>query len=156
MAKKYIVTLTDEERQYLEQFTTTGKRGARQLNHARILLKADINHTSGGWCDTDIKDALDVSLRTIERVRHRFVEEGLESSLTHRPGAGRQRKMDGDVEAHLIALRCSAPPKGVARWTLRLLADKMIELNYVDTISHETVRQTLKKISSNPGKKNAG
>ena len=86
-----------------------------------------------------------MSIRTIERVRKRFVEEGLEAALKYRPGGGRKRKLDGEVEAHLIALRCSEAPKGKARWTLRLLADRMVELNYVEQLSHESVRQVLKK-----------
>lgn len=156
MVKKYIVRLNDEEREFLDQFITTGKRGARQINHARILLKSDMNHETGGKTDTEIKDALDISLRTIERVRQRFVEEGLDASLKQRPGAGRKRKLQGKEEAHLIALRCGKPPQGEARWTLRLLADKMVELNHVEALSHETVRQTLKKISFNPGDKAVG
>lgn len=156
MAKKYIVSLSDEEHQVLEQFTTTGKRGARQINHARILLKADINHPGGGWLDVEIQEALDVSVRTIERVRQRFVEQGLDAAIKHKPGAGRKRKMQGAQEAHLIALRCRKPPEGQARWTLQLLADQMVELNYIESISHETVRQTLKKTNSNLGEKQAG
>lgn len=156
MVKKYIVTLSDEEKDFLEQFITTGKHGARQINHARILLKANTRQKSGGCLDTQIHEALDVSLRTIERVRQRFVEEGLESAIKQRPGAGRKRKMNGDKEAHLVALRCCKPPIGQARWTLRLLADKMVELEYVEDLSHETVRQTLKKTYSSPGESNVG
>lgn len=156
MVKRYIVVLSDEERQRLETFIRTGRRGARQINHARILLKADINQPHGGYRDTQIQEALDVSIRTIERVRQRFVEEGVDSSINHRPGAGRKRKITGEEEAHLIALRCRKPPVGHARWTLRLLADQMVELGYIDQISHETVRQTLKKMNFNPGVRNAG
>lgn len=156
MVKKYIVALNDEEKQFLEEFTTTGKHGARQINHARILLKANINQELGGCNDTEIEDALGISLRSIERVRQRFVEEGLESAIKQRPGAGRKRKILGEEEAHLVALRCSKPPIGKARWTLRLLADKMVELEYVEELSHETVRQALKKTLSNPGEKQVG
>lgn len=145
MVKKYIVALSAAERQYLEQFTTTGKRAAYQITHARILLKADLNQEEGSWCDVEIQTALDVAVRTIERVRQRFVEEGLEAALKRRPGAGRKRQMQGEQEAHLIALRCSEPPQGQARWTLRLLAEQMVELNYMESISLETVRKTLKK-----------
>lgn len=145
MVKKYIVTLTEEEGQYLEQFTTTGKHAAYQINHARILLKADRNQPNGSWRDEDIKAAFDMSIRTIERVRQRFVEEGMEAALKCRPGAGRKQKLNGDVEAHLIALRCSDAPTGQGRWTLRLLAERMVELNYVEQLSHESVRQVLKK-----------
>jgi transposase len=156
MVKKYIVGLSEKEQKYLEQFTTTGKHAAYQINHARILLKANINGEGGGWRDADIQAALDISLRTIERVRQRFVEEGLEASLKHRPGAGRKRQVQGEQEAHLIALRCSQPPQGQARWTLRLLADQMVELGYAEAISHETVRQTLKKMNFNPGNRSVG
>lgn len=156
MVKKYIVALSDGEKQFLDEFTTTGKHGARQINHARILLKADINHELGGACDTAIHDALGISLRSIERVRQRFVEEGLEPAIKQRPGAGRKRKILGEEEAHLVALRCSKPPVGQAKWTLRLLADKMVELEYIEELSHETVRQSLKKIPSNPGEKQVG
>lgn len=156
MVKKYIVTLTEEERQYLEQFTSTGNHAAYQINHARILLKADRNQPHGSWRDEAIKAALEISIRTIERVRQRCVEEGLEAALKCRPGAGRKRKLDGDVEAHLIALRCSDAPTGRGRWTLRLLAERMVDLNYVDQISHESVRQVLKKTNCNPGSRSAG
>jgi transposase len=156
MTKKYQVDLTAEERQYLEQFTTTGKHAAYQINHARILLKADRNQPGGGWRDTEIQSALDLSLRTIERVRKRFVEDGMEAALKSRSGAGRKREVTGEVEAHLIALRCSNVPSGQGRWTLRLLAERMVELNYVEHISHESVRQVLKKTNCNPGGKRAG
>jgi transposase len=156
MVKRYIVTLSDEERKSLEALIHTGRRSARQINHARILLKADTNQSNGGSRDTEIEEALDVSVRTIERVRQRFVEEGLDSSIQHRPGAGRKRKVTGEQEAHLIALRCRKPPIGHARWTLRLLADQMVELGYIDQISHETVRQTLKKMNCSRGVRHAG
>lgn len=156
MVKKYIVTLSEEERQFLEHFTTTGNHAAYQINHARILLKADRNQPDGSWCDVAIKGALDISLRTIERVRQQFVEEGLQAALKQRAGAGRKRKLQGKQEAHLIALRCGEPPEGRARWTLRLLADQMVALGYVESTNHETVRQTLKKTPCNPGNKSAG
>jgi transposase len=156
VVKKYIVTLNEEERQFLEQFTTTGRHAAYQINHARILLKADQNQPGGSWSDSDIQEALDISVRTIERVRQRFVEEGLQVSLKQRPGAGRKRQIQGEQEAHLIALRCSEPPKGKERWTLRLLANQMVELGYLESTSHETVRQTLKKTNYRGGSKSAG
>ena len=149
MVKKYVVRLSDEERQNLQEIVTTGKRAAALINHARILLKADCQQ-SPGWRDQDIKEALDISLRTIERVRKRFVEEGLEAALTPRPHPRRPRKLDGTTEAHLVALCCSEPPEGQGRWTLRLLAQQMVELNYVDDISHESVRQLLKKNELQP------
>lgn len=156
MVKKYIVSLSEEERQSLEQMVTTGKRAAYTINHARILLKADRNQPQGSWRDQDIKEAFDISLRTIERVRQRFVEEGLEAALKYRPGGGRKPKLDGDVEAHLVALRCREAPNGRGRWTLRLLADQMVELGYVEHLSHESVRQVLKKTNCNPGDNSAG
>src|SRR5262245_38732768 len=142
--KKYVVTLTDDERQHLEQLLTKGKAAARTLRHAQALLKAD---QPGGWKDTDIADAFALSVRTVERLRQRFVEAGLEAALKPRPVPRLPRKIDGEVEAHLVALTCSAPPKGRQRWTLRLLADKMVELGHVSSLSHEGVRQALKKTS---------
>lgn len=144
--KKYIVALSPEERQNLERLTTTGKAPASKLNHARILLKADINQQTGGWRDQDISDALDISVSTIERIRHRFVEESLDAALSRQtPVRTKPRLLDGEQEAHLIALACAQTPEGQGRWTLRLLAQRMVELAYVESISHETVRQTLKK-----------
>ena len=146
--KKYIVALIPEERDYLEQLVTKGKTAAYKINHARILLKADINQKGGGWLDLDISKALDISLSTISRVRKRLVEEGLESALARIPQKNRKPKsLDGEKEAYLIALACSEAPAGQARWTLRLLANKMVELGYVEKVSHETIRQTLKKTS---------
>jgi transposase len=156
MVKKYIVSLSEAERQRLEEMVTTGKRAAYVINHARILLKTDRNQANGSWCDQRIKDALDVSLRTIERVRQRCVEEGVEAALAVRSGRGRKRSLDGETEAHLIALRCGEPPAGRGRWTLRLLADQMVELGYAEELSHESVRQLLKKTNSNLGDRPAG
>ena len=157
MAKKYVVALTEDERQALEKLTTTGKHTVSRLNHARILLKADINQPDGGWTDKEISAALDISLRTIERVRQRFVEESLEAALNRRPGGGaKHRRLDGDQEAHLVVLVCSDPPKGRARWTLRLLADRIVELGYVESICHETVRKKKKKMNYTLGGRNAG
>jgi transposase len=146
--KKYIVALTAEERETLEKLTTTGKTAAYKLNHARILLKADINQTEGGWRDQDISKALDISVPTIERVRQRFVEQSLAAALSRQaPSRHKPRLLDGEQEAHLIALACAETPEGQRKWTLRLLAEQMVELGYVDSISHETVRQTLKKMT---------
>jgi transposase len=150
------VSLTAEERQSLEEIIYTGKRAAATMNHARILLKADTQQPQGSWRDQDIKAALDISIRTIERVRQRFVEEGLEAALKPRPGRGRKRKIDGAAEAHLVALRCSEPPLGRGRWTLRLLAERMVELDYLDELSHESVRQVLKKTNYSLGGNPAG
>lgn len=156
MVKKYIVSLSAEERQSLEEIVSTGKRAASTINHARILLKADTQQAQGSWRDQDIKAALAISIRTIERVRQRFVEEGLEAALKPRPGRGRTPKLDGEAEAHLVALRCSDPPNGRGRWTLRLLADRMVELEYLDELSHESVRQVLKKTNYSLGDNPAG
>jgi transposase len=150
--KKYIVSLNAEERQFLEQFTTPGKASVSAINHARILLKADINQPDGGWKDEAIRDALEISVSTIERVRERFVEESLEACLKPRPRQrSRSRCLDGEQEAHLIAIACSSAPSGQARWTLRLLADRLVEVGEVEQISHETVRQTLKKMNLSLG-----
>lgn len=146
--KKYLVTLMDEERRGLEQLIRRGKAAARKLTHARILLKADSGSGGPCWDDATIAETLEVGIATVERVRKQFVEAGLEAALTRRkPQREYQRKLDGDGEAHLIALACGEAPEGRARWTLRLLADRMVALEYVDTVSHETVRQTLKKTS---------
>lgn len=157
MNKKYVVTLTDEERTMLEDLTRMGKAAARKLTHARILLKADARPGRPGWQDQQICVALDVSESTVRRVRELFVEEGVAAALNPRP-ARRPRvfKLDGAGEAHLIALACSAPPAGQKRWTLRLLAAQMVELAYVDTLSHETVRQVLKKVNCNRGGRTNG
>ncbi len=150
--KKYIVSLTPEERQELEQLTKTGKAPAYKVNHARILLKADTNQAEGGWTDQTISEALDISSSTIERVRQRFVEESLEAALQRkRLQRYKVHRLDGEQEAHLIALTCSAAPEGYGRWSLRLLAERMVELDYVETVSHETVRQTLKKTNDRLG-----
>lgn len=150
--KKYIVSLTAEEREELEQLTTTGKVSAYKMNHARILLKADTNQADGGWTDESIRQALDISVTTIERVRQRFVETSLEAALSRQVQQQRKpRRLDGEQEAHLIAMTCGEAPEGHARWSLRLLAERMVELEVVESISHETVRQTLKKTTSNPG-----
>jgi transposase len=147
--KKYRVTLTEEERKTLEQLISRGKGAARKLLHARILLKADENV---GWSDERISEALDVSLSTIGRVRERFVEEGLEVALERKaPQRVYQRRLDGAQEAHLVALVCSPPPEDRGRWTLQLLADKMVELDDVESVSKETIRQTLKKMNLSPG-----
>jgi hypothetical protein len=150
MNKKYRVTLTAEERAELERVLARGKADVRCLKHAQILLKADQAAGGPAWRDERIAEAFAVSLATVERVRQRFVEEGVPAALrSYRTGTRvYERKLDGAQEAHLIALACSAPPAGRARWTLRLLAQHMVDLAYVDTVSSETVRQTLKKTRS--------
>lgn len=127
------------------------------MNHARILLKADINTQDGGWTDEEISKALDISISTMERGRKLFVEQGLEIALGRQTAkTKKQHKLDGEQEAHLIVIACSQTPAGQARWTLRLLAQKMVELEIVDSISHETIRQTLKKTNLNLGSLNHG
>ncbi len=155
--KKYIVALSPEERESLESLTTTGKASAYKLNHARILLKADINQEGGGWRDQAISDALDISVSTIERIRQQFVEQSLETALSRQtPIRTKPRLLDGEQEAHLIALACAEAPEGQGKWTMRLLADQLVELGHVESISHETVRQTLKKTNLSPGCRNVG
>ena len=157
MVKKYIVDLSVEERTELEQFTRTGRHAADRITLARILLKADCNQPGGSWKDEAIAAALDVGVATVGRVRRRFVELSLEAALKRQPGGGRkQRVLNGESEAHLVALVCSQAPSGRARWTMRLLADQMVQLGHVETVSHETVRQTLKKTNYSPGNKTAG
>ena len=148
--KKYVVTLTAEERQSLSHLITAGKAAAKKLAHARILLKADVADGGPAWPDDRIAEAVAVSRATVERVRQRFVEQGLEAALDRKrqQRPSRQPTLDGAAEARLIALACSAPPKGRAAWTLRLLADRLVELEVVESVSHETVRQALKKTSS--------
>jgi transposase len=144
--KQYCVTLTEDERAALGQRVATGRGPARELTHARILLKADQGPGGPAWVDTAIAAALDVSVPTIERVRRRFVEYGLDAAIRQRrPRREYRGRLDGEQEAHLVALACTPPPLGRRRWTLRLLADKLVELRYIDGVSHETVRQVLKK-----------
>lgn len=152
MKKKYIVTLTEEERRVLQEMLSRGKAAARKLTHARILLKADVAAGGPGWNDERIAEGLEVGRATVERVRKEFVEEGLEAALERRkPRRLYQRKLDGDGEAHLVALACQKPLEGRSRWTLQLLADRMVQLEYVDQISYQTVRRTLKKTNSSLG-----
>lgn len=139
-AKKYIVTLTNEERQELLALTRAGEISARKMKRAQILLKADEN-----WKDKDIIAALNSSRSTVERMRKRYVEGGLEKALKEDPRPGAKRKLDGRAEAYLIALACSDPPEDSDHWALRLLADELMELGMVESISHEAVRQYLKK-----------
>ena len=148
--KKYKVTLTAEERQQLADLTASGKAAAKKLTHARILLKADAADGGPAWTDDRIAEALDVSVATVERVRQRFVEQGLEAALVRKKQdhPSRPPLLDGAAEARLIALACSAPPQGRKAWTLSLLAGKLVELEVVEAISYETVRQVLKKMNS--------
>jgi transposase len=139
MAKKYAVDLSEEEQALLDKMITSGTQRVRKTNHARILLKANAS-----WTDPAIAEALNVSIPTIQRVRQRFIEQGFEQALNPSPTRRKyQRLLDGVQEAYLIALACSAPPQGYRRWSLRLLAEKMIQMEYANELSHETVRQVL-------------
>jgi transposase len=146
-AKRYKVDLSQAERAELEGMTRKGQVSARKMKRAQILLKA-----SEGWRDADIAEALDTGHSTVERIRRRFVEGGLRHALNENARPGQKRRLDGRAEAHLIALVCSERPDGQARWSMRLLADKLVALDVVDSVSHETVRQTLKKMTSSPGR----
>jgi transposase len=146
MNKKYVVRLEDEERKRLETLVSQGRAAARTIQRAWVLLKADVGPAGPGWSDSEIQQTFAVGLVTIYRVRQTLVEEGLAAVLTRRPKSRhRHRKLDGEQEAHLIALACSKPPAGRRRWTVRLLASKFVELGYTDRVAPETVRQTLKK-----------
>jgi transposase len=147
--KRFKVTLDADERQHLHDLIAAGKAAARKLTHARILLKADAAQGGPAWQDGRIAEALEVSTDTVERVRQRFVELGLDAALDRkqRERPPREIKLDGRAEARLIALACSTPPEGRAVWTMKLLADKLVELEVVDSISDETVRLALKKTS---------
>ena len=144
--KRYIVTLTVEEREQLHGLVSKGKAAAYKQRHARVLLKADQGPKGEHWTDAQISRALDVGSSTIERLRQRFVEEGLEACLQRKAQKNRKaKKFDGAAEARLSAVACSAPPVGRERWTLKLLADEMVALEIVDSVCCETVRKTLKK-----------
>jgi transposase len=151
MKKLYHVRLSDEERAYLQGLTSKGKSSARKLNRARVLLLVD-----AGKRDQEIRDAVGVKASFVERTRQRFAEGGMERALNDQPRPGRKPKLDGKQEAFLVALNCSDAPDGQETWTLRLLADRMVELQMVEEISHETIRQVLKKTSLSPGNKPAG
>jgi transposase len=151
MAKKYSVTLTDDERAQLVALTKRGKVSARRLTRAHLLLQADM-----GLADEAIAQALHIGTATVERTRKRFVEEGLEAALGERPRPGGRRKLDSRQEAFLIALACSTPPEGRACWTMQLLADQLVDVQVVEAISDETVRRTLKKTSFSRGRRRPG
>jgi|SRR5271166_2855936 len=151
--KKYLVSLTDEELQFLHRLTAAGKASVLKVTHARILLKADQADGGPAWPDERIAEAFEVGLSTVARLRQRFVEQGLEAALSRKKQErpSRTRKLDGRAEARLIALACSAPPEGRKEWSLRLLADRLVELEIVDAVSDETVRRVLKKTNSSRG-----
>ena len=146
MKSKYAVYLSEVERAQLRTLVGHGVAPARELTHARILLKADQGEGGPGWNDAAVAGALELCTRTVARARQQYVTQGLEAALRRRmPERVYARKLDGQQEAHLIALACSTPPAGRERWSLRLLADALVRLELVDTVSHETVRQTLKQ-----------
>lgn len=156
--KKYIVTLTEEERKFLTELVSKGKHRSQKILNALTLLACDEGeHQQSHSKNEEIARVLNTSMRKIDRVKKRFVLDGLDVALSGRKGSRiYEKKADGDFEAHLVALSCSKPPEGFARWTLRLLADKVIELNYIDSVSHETVRRVLKKTNSSLGSGKGG
>lgn len=154
MAIRYAVDLTDTERAALREIISKNKAKRNTIINAYILLKAD---RTCGWTNADIAAAYEVSTKKVEQLKKRFVEEGFDAALYRKPVTNtHRRKMTGDEEAHLIALYCSQAPAGHERWTLRMLADKMVELDIIDSVSHETIRRTLKKMNLNLGKRKNG
>ena len=152
-AKRYPVVLSRSQRDFLMDLISSGTESARKLTRARILLKADAGEFGPAYSDKEIKEAVEVSISTIERTRKAFVLENLTTALNakKRCDASRPQKFDGEKEAHLIALACSEAPAGFSRWTLRLLAEKMVELNHFSSISHESIRRVLKKTNLDRG-----
>ena len=149
MNTKYLVVLNEDQRQHLEKITSSGKVSARQMKRAQILLKSDMQVN---WSYEQIMAAFDVSAVTIAKVRKTFVEQGLEVALQRKkPDREYEHALDGEGEAHLIAMACSEPPTGRAKWSLRLLQDRFVKLGHADSISYETIRRVLKKTNSNPG-----
>ena len=156
--KRHIVTLTREERDELSAITSKGKHSSQKMINALILLGCDEGeYQTDRSTNADLSRVLNISMRKVDRVKRRFVMDGFEAALTKKkPDRTYDKKIDGDFEAKLIALSCSEPPAGHSRWSLRLLADKVVELQYIDTISHESIRQVLKKTRSNPGETKHG
>ena len=150
MKKKYLVTLTADEREQLNAMITAGTASAKKLAHARVLLKADQGENGPAWVDEVIAEAVEVSTDTVARIRQRFVEQGLEAALVRKKQdrPSRERVLDGSAEARLLAVACSEPPDGRAAWTLTMLADKLVELEVVERVSRESVRRVLKKTPS--------
>src|SRR5262245_52047262 len=148
--KKYLVTLTSDERDHLTALISAGKAAAKKLSHARILLKADQSDGGSAWTDDEIAEAVEVSTDTVARVRQRFVEQGLEAALVRKKQdqPSRERVLDGAAEARLLAVACSEPPDERKAWTLKMLADKLVELEVVESVSTETIRRAMKKTSS--------
>ena len=152
MRKRHIVVLSEEERARLRTLIGQGTAPARALTHARILLKANQGEAGPGWTDAAIAVAVEVNPVTVARVRMKYVAAGLDAAVYRKPPArSYRRRLDGEQEAHLVALACSAPPEGRKRWTLRLLAEGLVRLEVVDAVSHETVRQALKQTAASRG-----
>ena len=153
--EKYIITLSKDERKQLQAMIKSGKTAARKVTHARILLKADQGKFGPGWTDVRISEAVDVTVRSVEKLRQRFVQEGLEMALSGQSTRNQQvRKLDGECEARLIAALCGPAPEGYVRWSLRLLADQAVALEIVDQpVSHETIRKMLKANELKPWQK---
>lgn len=151
--KKYSIVLTQEQRQSLEKLISSGEASARKLTHARILLKADDGPYGPGWSERQIQEALEVSESTVRRVRHRFLEGGVDLALNRHPQPPRpqKRKLDGAQEAQVVAVLCGPVPDGYEQWSLRLVSRRLVELEITDQVSHETVRQVLKKTNSSRG-----
>ena len=150
-ASKYRVELTESQKRRLGEVANRGRSPARTVKRALALLKV-----GEGQTDDQVAEALSISSRTVIRIRKRFSEDGLESALTERPRPGKKRRLDERAEAHLVAIACSDPPEGHAHWTLKMLAERMVELDYVDSVARETVRQSLKKTNSNRGRRKSG
>ena len=144
-AKKYRVRLTKKQRKELKKLTHSGVISARKLNRAQVLLLSDEGRPDGRKTDQEIAEVLEISTATVVRIRQRFVQEGLAAALTEKPRPGKPRQLSGKDKAAVVALACSDPPEGYARWNLRLLADKLVELELVDHISHTSVKEVLKK-----------
>jgi DNA-binding transcriptional ArsR family regulator len=152
MNQKYVVKLSKSEREQLEKMLASGTERARALTRARILLKSDGSEAGAKWTYAQICEAFDVTQVTVSKVRKAYAEQGLEAAIRRKkPDREYLPRLDGQAEAHLVALACGEPPEGQARWTLRLLQEKMVELEIVESVSHETVRKTLKKMSSSLG-----
>ena len=149
--KKYIVELTSEERKQLQQLVKKGKVAGYKIRHAQMLLKADQGNQGPGWPDAQVAEVFAAHVTTVERLRKRFVELGLEAALERNKRNNYARKLDGNGEAHLIAIACSDPPTGRSEWSLRLLADRLVEMSVVDSISYMTVSRTLKKTNLSRG-----
>lgn len=151
MEKRWVVELSQEERQQLEQLINKGKVAGYKIKHAHMLLKADEGENGPSWPDTRIAEAYNVSESTVRNLRKRLVEKGFEAALEREKQTNRRTKLDGEIEAKLIAIACSQPPEGYSRWSVRLLANRLVELEIVDAVSHMTVQRVMKKTNSNHG-----